>query len=456
MLKGIALAALLAAPAGAANLDVTASYKMRAQSYTNLDLDANTKNNRSFVSNDARLGVAVRKIGLEQRGAEETTMDVALALRAIGVAGSSTSATSPFNRAANYYPNTDLTPFIENAYLRVHNLFGKAFDATFGRQNYRLGGGLLLDDDGSGLTGVSMRGDLPWWGMQLEGFAFSDRNPNINVAGPNTLDLVGFALNLPTEGTWSLNQLVERDRGVQTVFGCEYTDPTGVVRGCEVAKAVRSFTSVRYQLNYGPMVFEGEAAMQKGAATPSGLTPAPNHITYNGNAQVVKAKWKQTLYKTGEGIARVSVARGTGDRPETKTTDEAFFPSRGHRYSGLERSGFGEFFGATPYDAFGGNYSTTTASGLKSGASGIVVVGAGYTPPAYRGVVLDVDYYLFQAERIRSGPRTLGSEWDLRLRYNIQDRFSLSATAAYFTAGMASNPVKGSSKKYVFEASGRF
>src|SRR4051812_45832476 len=113
-----ALVLCSAAAARAASLDVTAAYRMKADSYKNLNLDSSSndsKNDRSFLWNDARLGLAVRKIALETRGGEESTMDVALTLHAIGVAGSSAAATAPFNRAANYYPSTDLTPFIENA-----------------------------------------------------------------------------------------------------------------------------------------------------------------------------------------------------------------------------------------------------------------------------------------------------------------------------------------------------
>src|SRR5579885_1793353 len=122
------LVALSASAAHGASLDVTAGYKMKALEYKNLNLDQTTqfsRNDRSFMENDARLGIAVRKIALETRGGEESTMDVALTLHALGVSGSSTSLTAPFDRAAAYYPSTNLTPFIENAYLRVHRLFGK-------------------------------------------------------------------------------------------------------------------------------------------------------------------------------------------------------------------------------------------------------------------------------------------------------------------------------------------
>ena len=444
----------LAAPAvRAASLDVDASYAMKAVSYSNLE-PGGPRNAHAFLSNDARLGVAVRKISLEEtRGGEETTMDVGVRLRALGVSGSSTSLASPFDRAAAYYPKTDLSPFVENAYLRVDRLWGLPLTAVFGRQSFRLGGGLLLDDDGAGLTGALLRGALPWAGLKAQAFVFQDKNPQ--ASAPNSLTLFGASLDLPTEGTWQLNQLFERDASNQLVYGCTYAgDPDAA--GCSVSKALRSFTSVRYQISYGPMVFDGEAALEKGVATPTGPAPAPNHITYNGNAQVVRMKWKQGLYRAGQGIARVSVARGSGDDPGTQTRDEAFYPSHGHRYDGLERDGFGDFYGATAYDAFGGNYSTSTKSGLPSGASGLLVVGAGYTPPAYRGLTLDLDYFLYQAERVASGSKTLGMEWDVHLRYPIRDRFSLNAGMAYFKSGTATDPGRSVARKYSFAAVGRF
>ncbi|MBI3551463.1 MAG: hypothetical protein HY077_03010 [Elusimicrobia bacterium] len=443
----------------AANLDVTAAYRMRAISYSNLELNLDNRNNHQYLSNDARLGMAVRKIFLETKRGEETTMDVSLLLRALGTAGSTTTLAIPLNGAANFYPSVDMTPFLENAYLRVHNLFGVPATTTLGRQSFKLGSGLLLDDDGAGLTGVAIDADLPFWGAKAEAFLFGDRNSR--YAPANSLDLFGAAFDLPTEGTWQLSQLFERDRAIQPVYGCNRDDVNPDInngpRSCSISKAVRSFSSLHYQISYGPIVFDGEAAMERGSATPTGARPARNHITYTGDAQVVKAKWKQHVPGlSADSYLRLSVARASGDNQATSTRDEAFFPSHGHRFDGLERTGFGDFFAATPYDAFGGNYSTNTASGLRQGASGIIVVGGGLTPPAFKGVILDVDFFLFQADRIQSGPRTLGTEWDVRLRYPILDHFSLSTSVAVFTAGTASNPARGTSKKWSFEASGRF
>ena len=455
----LVLLAFAAPGARAASLDVTASYDMKAVAYKNLDLGQDT-NNHSFLENNARLGIAVKRIVLDSRGPEDTTLDLGLLLHALGVSGSSTAISVPFDRAAAYYPSSDLTPFIENAYVRVNRLFGDPITATFGRQNFRLGSGLLLDDDGAGFTGATVRGEFPWAGLKGTLFIFQDKNPQ--NASPNSLTLAGFSLDLPTEGTWQLSQLFEKDQSPQLVYGCSFagTGPNGTdpnqTTGCVVSKALRSFTSARYQISYGPMVFDGEAAIERGVATPTGLNPAPTHILYNGDAEVVKAKWKQSLYHVGEGIARVSLARGSGDNGNTPTRDEAFYPSHGHRYDGLERSGFGDFYGATPYDAFGGNYSSTTKSGLPPNASGIVVVGVGITTPSFRGFLIDLDGFLYQATRASGAGSTLGNELDAHLRYPIRDQFSLSCGMAYFKPGLISSPGQGIARKYTFEASGHF
>jgi hypothetical protein len=455
----LALLAFAAPGARAASLDVTASYDMKDVVYKNVDLGQDV-NNQSLLENDARLGIAVKKIELETSGTEDTTLDVGFLLHALGVSGSTNAVSSPINRAAAYYPNANLTPFIENAYVRVNRLWGKPIDATFGRQNYRLGSGLLLDDDGAGFTGAVVRAELPWAGIKTEFFVFEDKNPQSTT--PNSLTLAGFSLNLPTEGTWQLNELIEKDQSPQLVYGCVNANANGdpaQTNGCAVSKAFRSFTSARYQISYGPMVFDGEAAIERGVATPTGLNPAPTHILYDGDAEVVRMKWKQTLYHIGEGIARVSLARGSGDNGSTPTRDEAFYPSHGHRYDGLERSGFGDFYAATPYDAFGGNYSTTSKSGLPPGASGITVVGAGFTTPSFRGFLIDLDGYLYQATRASGAGgagSTLGSELDTHLRYPIRDQFTLSCGMAYFKSGMITDPNQSIARKYTFEASGRF
>ncbi|MBI5883411.1 MAG: hypothetical protein HZB91_09945 [Elusimicrobia bacterium] len=448
----LAIPVCLPSASTAASLDLSASYRARLLSYANLDLNKTTSNNHSFLSNDARLSFAARRIYLDTWRGEEMTLDVAVGLRALGVAGSTTAFQAPFDRIADHYPNTTFVPFFEKAYLGLHNAFGLPLDLTMGRQSYRLASGLLLDDDGAGLTGAVGVGALPFWDMKMEGFYFFAKN---SQQDPNNLNLYGASIIIPGEGTWQFSALAEDDRRNQVQYGCSYTQMPAT--GCRAYRSRRYFPSARYTLHYGPIVFDGEAAFQMGKAKIAQDTGgAPKQATFQGNAQVVRAKWKQKLYRAGEGIARMTIARGSGDDFGTPDEDEAFFPSMGHRFDGLERSGFGDFFGASPYDAFGGNHSTTTASGLNYRASGIIAVGAGYTFPSYRNIALDIDYWLFQADRIRRGKRTLGGEWDFKLRYNLKDIFSMSVSAALFGVGTASNQDLGASRKYAFEVFGKF
>ena len=70
----LALAFLFFAAPGAraASLDVTAFYRMKALSYKNLDMGLDpARNSHSYLANDARLGLAVKRIPLEQRGGDE-------------------------------------------------------------------------------------------------------------------------------------------------------------------------------------------------------------------------------------------------------------------------------------------------------------------------------------------------------------------------------------------------
>ncbi|MBI4347049.1 MAG: hypothetical protein HY553_09355 [Elusimicrobia bacterium] len=438
---GLAVAlALFAPPAfGAARLDVSTGYKLRALGYQNMHI-SDPVQNKSFMTQNARLGFAVRDIELTGgAGPEPVTMDVALSLRAIGVAGSTGPILPPFDVAAQRYPNAEFLPFIENAYLRTHGLLGYPMDLTIGQQPYSIGSGLLLSDDGAGLAGIAVRGSLPWWDLKADGYVLQPRNHQLLG---DSLTIFGASLELPSEGTWQLHQMFERELAQARAAGLP------------IGRATRSFTSVRYLINFGPLFFDGEAAIQRGSANPSGPAPAPTHITYQGNAQVMRAKWKQPFFK-GEGIGRLTAARGSGDAGGTPTTDEAFFPSFGHRYDGLERSGMGDFFQATPYDAFGGQ-STATASGLPQGASGIIAVGFGFTPPAYKGIQFDLDFWLFQADRNNGPHRTLGREYDLRARYGFRDRFSITAGAAIFQAGPALSGTNPTSRRYTLEFSGRF
>ena len=73
----------------------------------------------------------------------------------------------------------------------------------------------------------------------------------------------------------------------------------------------------------------------------------------------------------------------------------AFAPTYGHKYDGLERSGFGEFYGATLYDALP---SSSNPRGLPPGFSGMRVIGAGVTTHPTALLSIGIDYFVYTAE----------------------------------------------------------
>ncbi len=450
----------------ASNLNINGALKMDDYSYSDLNLNSASPNNRDFLETNAQLGIAIDGVSLkqlEEPKLDNTTMDAVLKLHAIGVtnSGIETGSTAsgvlgsqPFKQISENYPAVDYSPFVENAYVDIKDPYGVPLKMTIGRQSFKLGSGMILDDDGAGFDGARVQATLPWWEIKTQAFAFVTHDAHYAV--PDNLGLYGFGADLPVQkkkGDLQLNELVEKDNPAAPVpvEGCINPGPS-----CATTKSFKSFTDLEYDIDWGHLSFNGEAALERGEG--SGVAPTPAHITYQGDAEMLDFKWTQPLYHLKEpGIARIIISRGSGDRGGSGGIDGAFFPSHGHQFNGLARDGYGNFFGATPYSAFGGNYSSGTTSGLAAGTSGIDTVGVGITPPAWHGLVLDAGYYLFQADQVLSGSRTLGTEWDADIHYDIRQHLTLEASMGLFKAGTASETTgSGSANVYSFLAVGRF
>lgn len=426
----------------AANLSLNADYRLRALSYGNLGLTPDKSNSQDFLSHQAQISFLVKNIQLEKHPEGNERMDVGISLRAIGIAGSTQSVKDPFDRIASRYPNTSFLPFVQNAYLQIHNLRGSPWKATIGKQPILLGSGLILSDDGVGFTGILLERSFKRWDLRSKAFYFKPGAAQVGSEGD--LDILGLSLELPTEGLWQFNALLEVDHSTPSFKA-----------GTLVKNSVKEFLSLRYALTMTQFTFDGEAALQRGSADP--VDPARGKVNFTGSALMAKGTWTQRLGKFGEGSARLVMGLGSGDDPSTPDKDEAFFPSMGKRFDGLERAGFGEFYGATLYDAIGS--TIPTSNGLPQGASGVQVVGFGFTLPPYKNIRADIDYFLFKADQTLTGGRSLGNEWDIRLLYPIKEHFHVKASAAFFKGGSALNPgttSKPSASRFLLEFYGKF
>ena len=420
----------------ATKLDLGVEYRLRGLSYSNPDFDSSTSDTQAFYSQRAFLGFSLKNIVLGNYGGETQDLDVTLRLQALSIAGSSSPVKAPFDRIGSRYPNTNFTPWVQNAYLKASNLFGFPWQLIIGRQPLILGSGLILSDDDLGTTAI--KAEIPFstrW-IDLESQIFTAKSSE-SQTGDRDLDLHGLSFKIPSEGVWELAYLLERDKSQPAI-----------------KSSVKNFFSLRYSLEWDQISFDGESAWQQGTAKSAAQGQSDTRIS--GNAVKVQGAWRQPVSHYGEGKARLLFGFGSGDKSSTLSKDESFFPSLGHRFNGLERSGFGEFYGASLYDALGG--SSTTARGLPPGASGIQVVGLGITLPPWKKITLDLDYFVFHAQKVASGNRSLGSEFDSRLSYSLQDKLFFSLTAALFSPGEGSRtgPNKSSAKRLKIEATGRF
>src|SRR6185437_6452531 len=91
--------------------------------------------------------------------------------------------------------------------------------------------------------------------------------------------------------------------------------------------------------------YKGEFALQNGFVDRS-----TSSLTLGGYAFLISAGLFTHLSKYGPLEIHTTFGQASGDSGSGET-DDSFQPGYGHRYDGLERSGFGEFYGATLYDA---------------------------------------------------------------------------------------------------------
>lgn len=397
----------------ATKLNITSDIKESAQSWQKLNFAGSNPTNQSFIMQDASLGIITK--GIRPSPGLETSLDVGLVFRSVGIAGSTGTIPSPFDSVSNRYGTGDFKPFIQNAYLRVNNIFDANFSLTAGRQPYTLGSGLCLSDNGFGMTGFLAKAPNIWKNIGAQLFYFQPAK-----FSPGETSLTGLALDVPAEGLWQFYLLNERDTTGTQSLG----QPTSAIS--------RQFYGLYYALQFGSMSFEGEAALQRGTAQLAGAGGGKN--TLGGTALMLTGKWEQPMSKLGTGTAHITYGRASGQQPNAQTQDNAFFPGWGRKYDGIERTGYGEVFGATLYDAYG---STSTANGLPAGLSGIQVINLGITLPPWHGVYTNVDMFFFEAGTSASGSKSLGRELDIALVYPFKSHLRMKASYGAFTPGAA-------------------
>jgi len=401
------LLCLLPAAASATKLDLSSEINIKASNYQHI-MYGSDRNSQAVYCENATLGFVIKDLRLEKT--PDSKMDVGVVLRSAGVGAASDTVKVPqFQDGINRLPNTNGTPFVKEAYVKIYRFMRPNITATIGRQTFTLGQGMTLSDDGLGMPGAKIEAqDLLLKRVKAEAFFF---RPFKDL---RYYKVYGASVYYPSnEGLWHIYHFWEKEDG----SGSELLYDT-------ISKT-KKFTGLRYFLNYNALDFDGELVLQRGQAKTAGGT-----IDYAAHAFLIKGDWNQNLGFFGRSRVRLAYGRASGNPSAPAGTDKAFFPTFGRKYDGIERSGFGAIAGATLYDTI---KTSSTLNGLPYGVSGLNVINLGADLP-YKKLIISADFYRFKAsQNISGGSLQIGSETDLKAVYKMGEDLQLNAVYAVFT-----------------------
>jgi len=460
MKKLVVLLLLLTASSAfaASVLDVGTDYRIRGISMSKTDFGATGNQNYAYYSQRA-----LAHIG----GRFSPNIEFMTQLQALGIAGSSGTTISPIaNPAGNRYPNTNFTPWIQTAYMKASQLYDMPVDLTVGRQPITLGDGFILSDDNLGFTGIRVETRLPWYDLQAQAFTFKASE---SVVGSNDTDIFGAELTRATHNVrYQLSTVTERDASGTTLYvrPSENTaDLTKFPLGTNftASRITRTFYDARVDARLSKGGFlKAEVALQSGSVARSSATLGS--VSLGGYAALISGGLYTNFSKYGPIEIHGLFGLASGD--SGGGNDNSFRPTFGHKYDGLERSGFGEFYGATLYDAipsstYGPSASTSSVSGLPQGNSGIRVIGAGVTTHPTSLLSIGIDYYVYTAQESSNfspapSESSLGTELDIGVGFAYTNYMAFGATYAMFSPGKAYGAFQDNATRVMLEAIGHF
>jgi hypothetical protein len=469
-------------------LDIGTDYRLRAISISNADYGLTSQNYPLYYSQRAEAHIG---------GRFSPNLEFMTQFQALGVAGSTGSVSNvTVDPSQGRYPSTNFSPWIQWAYLKASHLFDSSVDLTIGRQPITLGDGLILSDDDLGFTGVRVNGILPWYDIRANVFTFK---PGQNLSNTNGgIDIIGFELTKPVSNMrYQFSVVNEHDASGSTVYirpseNASPNNPQFLALQNTIASQpgvqapsfnqmfnftatdiTRTFVDgrVEWRLEQGGFL-KAEAALQTGSvsrdpslgtSTAAALGFSPN-VNLGGYAFLVSGGLFTHLSKYGPIEIHSSFGIASGD--SGGGTDNSFHPDFGHQYDGLERSGFGEFYGATLYNAipsssYGASASSPSVSGLPQGVSGIRVISAGVTTHPTSLLSFGIDYYVYTAEESANfapapSESSLGTELDIGAGFAYTNYLTFRATYAIFSPGKAYGAYETNATRLALEAVGRF
>ncbi len=444
----------------ASKLDVGAEYRLRGIQLTNptyaseLPLGSGNSFDQKYYSQRARVYLA---------GKLDPGIEIGAVIQAIGVSGSTAAL-------LGRYPKEDFSPFMENAYVAANEIFGWPMNVTLGRQPYVWGSGLLIADDGMGFDGIRLDAG-PFWGIRGHIFTAKAREKFVGE-NDSDLNLAGLEYNWGIHNI-RLGYIMESNKSGGAYQSLTATNPV------TADQINRQYVDLQVdgKLEQGAF-YKAEYAMQRGTA--KGITFIDKNsrqlitqdVTLSGSALTFEGGFDFLHPRYRRMILAFVFMQGSGDDATTDGQDEKFNPSFGHKYDGLERSGYGEFFAATPYSFF--NEDKLIVQNQVAGTlvqsfpyntlfSGLRMYGFRGSINPWEPFTAGLEFYLYSARETpfadKRTPTTilesaLGRELIISANYNYAKRILFSVRWGKFFPNATLNNL--GSSRLILEASAKF
>jgi hypothetical protein len=404
-------------PLSASSLSLGADYILRGVSIKERD---NRYDNNQYY--DQRL-IAYLTTDLSK------DVEASIRIQSITPWGLENSTTSLVTR----YPKADGTPWVQNAYVRMPNIWQNRITLTIGRQPIQWGDGEILSDDEMGFNAVygQVKSPLTWLPVDLD--VFTAKISETMQADQDT-DLSGAQIGFSRRHTrWEIMSLWETNDSRQDYRMGSSSE------SFSASSLERQIFGIRAKVTLRDAYLRGAYYMQQGTVNRS--DPALGSVKLGGSAYSIGLGGKNNTQRWGRFGAALNYSVGEGDSKSTPNKDEAFRPTFASRWSGLERKGYGNYFAATFSDAYSPAdpfaVATSSNTGLPIGSSGIQTIHFGVESTPWAQWTFGFDYYLFKASNVESGEKDLGSELDYSISYRYSGLLSFKASMNQFNPGKA-------------------
>ncbi len=401
----------------AAKLDITADNYFSLKSFSNL-INENKNYNLTYYSNNSAISFTLKNINLEQT--DNSWMDVGLGFRFISVEESSKTIDSIYLRDLYDYYGKSSYLYADKAYVKIYNFAYDGVIATFGKQPYTVASGLVLSDNFRGLDGAKFEIIDKYFMDSLDLFYFRSNNFFSDSNAPE--NIYGISANKSFgDGIWQIYYVKEKnsDQTKDISFNSKETN--------------KNFFGVSYYLDKNNITYSSEFALQKG----NSKDLSDNTINHNAYALNLKAGWKMNIPKFGKTNARFNYIKSSGNSSSSFKENKAFYSPFSKLYEGYERTGLGEIYKAS---AFNASKTSDTLNGLPEGLSGITAAGMGIDILKSKGVI-SIDYFGYKATQSTSLNKgiSLGTELDIKYSLKLGEKASFYVVYATFSPKSALN-----------------